>query len=81
MSAPLIPRGGARVQRAQSAGSSERQCTIHIIVDKLIGCNRLTSAHGHAQAGWAKREANQAEERSDAGKICGDLRVQPAIPQ
>ena len=54
---------------------------VHTIVDKLIVCNGLTSVHGHAQIGWAEREADQAEEGSDAGEICGDLRVQPAIPQ
>ena len=54
---------------------------VHTIVDKLIGCNPLTSAHGHAQVGRAKRKADQTEEGSDAGEICGDFRVQPAIPQ
>lgn len=54
---------------------------VHTIVDKLIVCNGLTSVHGHAQIGWAEREEDQAEEGSDAGEICGDFRVQPAIPQ
>lgn len=42
----------------------------HTIVDKLIVCNGLTSAHGHAQVGRAKRKADQTEEGSDAGEIC-----------
>ena len=32
----------------------------HTIVDKLIMCFSLTSAHGYAQAGWAKRKTHQA---------------------
>jgi hypothetical protein len=65
----------------QAHGSTSWQCIQHTIVDKLIGCNGLTSAYGHAQAGRAKREADQAEEGSDAGEICGDFRFQPAISQ
>jgi hypothetical protein len=65
-----IAHGGLSVM-LQVHGSA----VVHNIVDKLIVCNGLTSVHGHAQIGRAEREEDQAEERSDAGEICGDFRV------
>jgi hypothetical protein len=35
---------------------------------------RSFRAHGYAQAGWAKRQADQAGERSDPGAVGGALR-------
>ena len=53
----------------------------HTIVDNLTAGYPLTSAHGHAQAGGAERQADQAGKGSDAGATRRNFGLQPAVHQ
>lgn len=43
-------------------------------------CNPLTCPHGHAQARWAERQANQAKEYRDRSNVSFALGVSGNCP-